>query len=78
MATKNFKKRYFLFGEVVCRALDEEGIKKAVKVAETEGFGLYYWDELSTPDELLNEFEGWSAWTEITKSQYMKFLDVNK
>jgi hypothetical protein len=75
---KRFKKIYFLFGEQITRILENDGIDKAVEAAKNgENYALYYWDEFSTPQELLVESEGWEGWMNITKSQYTKFSKMH-
>lgn len=73
MAKKKIKPQYFLFGEMVCRELETEGIKAAVKMAKENGYGMYVWDENSTPADLLCEADGWNGWMQLTKRQYDAF-----
>ena len=78
MATKKFKKYFFLFGEEICRILEEEGVAKAVKAANSGvDFSVYLWDEYSAPTDLLSKADGWNNWMTITESQYEKFLCVS-
>jgi hypothetical protein len=75
-AKKKIKPQYFLFGEAVCRELEEEGIKEAVKVGKENGCAIYMWNENSSPVELLSGFDGWNAWLKITKKQYDAFNKI--
>jgi hypothetical protein len=73
---KKFKKQYFLFGEQVCRTLDTEGLKEALKSANDNGYSIYEWNENSSPAELLGEYDGWNAYMEITKKEYEAFAKL--
>jgi len=66
------KKKYYLFGAMVCRAM-EEGIKNALKVAKNEGYAIYEWNETSSPTALLLMYEGWDGFLELTEKQYKRF-----
>jgi len=68
--------RYYIFGSEVCRALEEGGIKKALKKAKIEGFDLFV-ENISTESyEILRAYEGWEGWAIITKEQYNEFLKL--
>lgn len=57
---------YFLFGEQAVREFEEDDTKKP-----ESSFGIYCFNpETSTPFELLNAYDGWLGWTEITKKKY--------
>jgi|JFJP01.1.fsa_nt_gi hypothetical protein len=70
------EKKYFLFGSEICDAMEEDGIEAALKVAEEGGFATYYWDEHSTPSELLAEYDGWNSYMEITEADYIRFQNL--
>lgn len=79
LTPKKFKKQYFLFGQDICNILENEGIGKAVKSLKSGEVSctIYCWDELSTPSELLSEYDGWGNYLEISLSQYNKLSEVN-
>ena len=70
------KKQYFLFGDIVCRTLELEGLKAALKYAKDDGYSIYVWDETSSPAELLSEYDGWNSYMEITEKQYQAFAKL--
>lgn len=78
MATKrNIEKIYFLFGNEVCRAYSYEGLKAALRVAETEIFETYCWNEDNcSPVDLLYAFEGYDYYLVISKKEYDKFNSI--
>ena len=75
---KKFKKQYFLFGGEITRILENDGIAKAIEAAKNDGtnYGLYEWDENSTPQALLDAADGWEGWMVITTAQYNKFAKL--
>lgn len=70
------EKKYFLFGDAVCDAMESDGIEAALNVAKSDVFATYYWDEHSTPNELLAEYDGWNSFMEISEADYIRFQNL--
>jgi len=72
-------KKYFLFGEEVCRVYAEDDNWKSVLKAIDDGIGFdtYVWDDENhdppyppDPVELLFRYQGWNDYAVITEKQY--------
>jgi hypothetical protein len=70
-------KKYFLFGHDIVRKYEYGGIKAAIRgIANGDDFATYSFNanypDLSDPADLLEAYDGWDAWVEITKEEYME------
>lgn len=63
---------YFLFGSDACRILLEDGQESLLSwLAENTEFAVVCYNEYhSTPEELLDAYDGWRDYLPITKELY--------
>ena len=71
------KKQFFLFGDTASRNYYKGGVDE-VLADESFPCGIFAWDETTTPNELLSEFNGWGDYVEITEDDYNKLLENGK
>jgi hypothetical protein len=66
--------QYFLFGEEAIRIFDdEEGINNLVDEITNQEFTSYVvakFTRNNSPAEVLNEFDGWTSYIELTEEEY--------
>lgn len=67
-------KFYFLFGEEACRIYYEDG--EVGRVGEGEFEIFLYNIEYNFPSELLEAFNGWEDYAEISEHQYNYLLKI--
>lgn len=67
--------RYFLFGENICSAYEDGDLKKVIKLMKTEPWDYFVWGINSTPMELLETYDGFEGYVEMTEEDY-KYLIV--
>ena len=71
--------QYFLFGTEACLTVStfgQDDTDKLVDIISKGIFGVYIWDEHSTPNEILYEFDGWGDYMEIEEELYTKLLEL--
>jgi hypothetical protein len=66
--------RYFLFGGVACKCIDENRIRDISK----DVYGLYVWKHDSDPANLLKQAMGWDDYLEIDYEQYVMIKTLRK
>jgi len=71
------KKKYFLFGSTPCNKL-LNGEKITRKDLLTDGELFVYIEGETTPIELLNAFNGWGDYQELSETQYLKLSSLTK
>lgn len=72
-------KKYFLFGSVACRLFDDASGNlndNVLKQMKNWGFSVAEFDNPCDPVEVLNEYDGWEGYAEISKTDY-ELLSAN-
>lgn len=59
-------KRYFLFGDDASVLYDEGRMYDILN----EMYDVFEWGKLTDPQEILNAFNGWRDYREITREEY--------
>lgn len=63
---------YYLFGQSVVDAYNDGGLEDVIEqIRKGECFSTYHWNSIdNTPNDLLNEADGFFAFTELDKLEY--------
>ncbi|MEX0598887.1 MAG: hypothetical protein WD512_20555 [Candidatus Paceibacterota bacterium] len=67
------EKLYFIFGAQACRAYNEEEDEDIIDELQNGGTLYEYDPNKETPIDLLNAYEGWDAFAQITKGEFDDF-----
>lgn len=76
---------YYLFGIDAINHFHEFGIGSLINTVKNRiedgfkiPFALYEWEEGDSPTELLNAFDGWSGFTQLTKEEFLLLTEIDQ
>jgi hypothetical protein len=62
--------RYFLFGKNVTSAYEDGDLEGVIGLMRTEPWDYFVWTKDSSPMELLETYDGFDGYVEMTKDDY--------